>query len=141
MPGSDLLPFSSVATRRSVPYNISFVAYADEFKVAVENWMDGAVDGFAGTEADWSYSIANSCGSNVPETSLILSSSPEDLGSESEETDDFAGYQVVQFEDMSPPSASATVTAQQATCQLAISIMFQDTVVCSPSVLRALFQL
>ena len=96
--------------------------------------MDGAVDGFAGTQADWSYSIANSYGSNVPETSLTLANAPADLGAEIGEGD-FVGYTVVRFEDTSPPSASATVTAQQATCQLDISIMFQDTVVRSTNTL------
>lgn len=109
--------------------------HADEFKVAVDTWMDGAVDGFASTQADWSYTIANSCGGNVPATSLTLSNTPEDLGSESGESD-FVGYTVVQFEDTSPPSASDTVTAQQATCQLDISILFQDTVVRSLSTLH-----
>ena len=120
-------------SRNAARYHLIFLLlHADEFKVAVDTWMDGAVDGFASTQADWSYTIANSCGGNVPATSLTLSNAPEDLGSESGESD-FVGYTVVQFEDTSPPSASDTVTAQQATCQLDISILFQDTVVRSVS--------
>jgi hypothetical protein len=112
-----------------------FGRHTDEFKVAVDNWMDGAVDGFSSTGADWSYNIVNSCGGRVPETSLKLSSVPELLGAESDEKKDFASYKVVKFEDTSPPASAPTVTAQQANCNLAISILYKNTVVSSTTTL------
>lgn len=111
---------------RKVTEPICLPSSADEFKVAVGNWMDGAVGGFADSQADWSYSVVNSCGANVPETPLSLSNAPEELGAESGESD-FIGYQTVVLEDTTP---SITTTQQTGvTCNLVISILFQDTVV------------
>jgi hypothetical protein len=104
--------------------------HADEFKVAVTNWNNGNVDGFA-SATGWQYQItpAQGCASQVPQTALTRTSDPEDLGAEADEAGTFASYERVSYFDPNPPAVASSVTETQVNCNLNVAFFFGNQVV------------
>jgi hypothetical protein len=109
---------------------------ADEFKMAVSTWNNGAVDGFnALTDKDWTYSVTNSCGARasaplLKSTASEVSRDPGALGAEAGEST-FAKYTPVLYEDKTlPPSGTLNPASQTATtCMLNYGIMLKGKMV------------
>lgn len=117
----------------------AFIVCADEFKMAVKNWNNGAVDGWNSlTDSDWTYSMAPTpatCakalrGQLVKNTQLETARDPNALGNEVGESD-FTGYTPLLYQEAKQQIVGQLNTANDQNCNLNYDIQFKGKSVCS----------
>jgi hypothetical protein len=112
---------------------------ADEFKVAVKNWNDGAVDGWNSfTDNDWTYRMvpAPANCTTALQGQLVKTTTPESardanaLGAEAGESD-FTGYTPLSYQEANPQSVGQPGAPGEPPCNLNYNILLKGKSVCS----------